>query len=138
MTVSKLSVPLKEALGYYAEGTTIPQNTNVDGATALQTGNTNGQIEVVLTAATAIALADTTSVTLTVNTSATEGGTYVALATATDTMSGATTYDVDDVVLSAIIPATSGLAEEWTKVNIATTDAAATGTFNCAIRYIVS
>lgn len=137
MAVTKLSVNLKEALGYYNEGTTIPQATNTDGTTNLQTGQTNGQLEIVMSAATAIALADTKKITLTVTSSATAAGTFTEVGTATYTASGATTFDVDEQILTFVIP-TSDKVLEWTKVNVATDDAAATGTYDVTIRRLVS
>jgi hypothetical protein len=137
MTVSKISVNLKEALGYYNKGTTIPQNTNTNGTTNLQTGQTNGQLEIVMSAATAIALADTKIITLTVTSSATVAGTFTEVGTATYTASGATTFAIDEEILTFVIP-TSEKVLEFTKVNVATDDAAATGTYDVALRYIVS
>lgn len=137
MTIGKISVPLKEALGYYNEGTTIPQATSTAGTNKLETGLTNGQIEVVVTAAAAVSIADTKIVTLTVTTSDTEGGTYTEVGSATATASGATVYAVEDVIASFLLPVTSDKLKEWTAVAVATDDAAATGTYNVAIRRIV-
>ena len=138
MAVTKLSVELKEALGYYNEGTTFPANTNTDGDNNLQTGQTNGQLEIVVAAATACALADTQVATLTVTSSATEGGTFTEVASATYTASGAKTFAVDEVIVSLVIPTNDAKVFEWTKVNVATDDAAATGTYNCFIRYLAN
>ena len=137
MAITKISVPLKEALGYYNEGTTVPANTNTAGTNKLQTGQTNGQLEITLSAATAIALADTKVVTLTVTSSATEGGTYTEVGSATYTASGATAFAVSDVITSIVIP-TNDKVLEWTAVNVATDDAAATGTYDVFVRYVAS
>lgn len=136
MTIGKISQPLKEALGYYSEGVTIPQATNVDGANGLQSGQTNGQLEIVLIAKTTITIADLDIVTLSVTSSATEGGTFVALGTSSFTAAGITIFDEGDIITSFVIPTNEGV-KEWTEVNIATDDAAATGTFDCALRLIV-
>jgi hypothetical protein len=137
MAITKISVPLKEALGYYNKGTTIPQATNTNGTTNLQTGQTNGQLEIVMSAATAIALADTKVITLTVTSSATVGGTFTEVGSATYTASGTTTFAVSDIITSIIIP-TNDKVLEFTKVNVATDDAAATGTYDVFVRYVAN
>lgn len=136
MTIGKLSQPLKEALGYYSEGATIPQNGNLDGANGLQSGQTNGQLEIVLIAKTTLTIADLDIVTLSVTSSATEGGTFVAVGTSSFTAAGITIFEEGDIITSFVIPTNEGV-KEWTEVNIATDDAAATGTFDCVLRLIV-
>lgn len=138
MTIDKISQPLKEAVGLYSEGVTIPQNTNVDGVNNLQTGKTNGQLAVeVLAGATDVVLANAKTITLTVTSSATEGGTFTAVGVATFLTTAITTYIQGDIILSIIIPNDARVLE-WTKVNIATDDVAATGTFDATIRRVVN
>ena len=137
MSITKLSVPLKEALGYYNEGTTIPANTNTDGATNLESGKTNGQLEIVLAAATEIAVADTKTVTLSYSSSVAVAGTFVTHGTTLVLMTADTTYAVGEVIASIIIPNDVQVLE-FTKVNVATDDAGATGTYNVFLRRVVN
>jgi len=136
MTIGKISLPLKDEAGYYNEGTTIPQATNTDGDTNLQTGQTNGQLEIVMSAKTAIALADTKVITLTVTSSATVAGTFTEVGAATYTASGAAAFAIGDIVTSIVIP-TNDKVLDFTKVNVATDDVAATGTYDVFVRRLV-
>lgn len=142
MAVTTISVPLKEGLGYYNEGTTVPANTNTDGTNVLETGITNGQIEIVLEAATDVYLTDDAIITFTVSSSSADDGTFSTIhslaKTADITATGEISFEAGTIIDSFVIPTGSNtVVDEWTKVNVATDDALATGTYNAYIRRIV-
>ena len=124
--MEKISKPLKSTNGIYLENTTLPANTSKAGDDKLKTGQTNGRLEVTVLASEACVVADTKTVTLTVSTSATEGGTFTTIGTGQVKMTGATTYDEGDVITSISIPTNENVLE-WTAIAIATDDASATG-----------
>ena len=138
MTVTKLSVPLKEALGYINEGTTVPANTNTDG-TALEVGQTNGQIEIILEAKTDVFMKDTKTLTFVLSASATSGGTYVAFHTKAILMIADITYPAGTILDSVVIPLSDNLyIQNFINANVTTDDTLATGTYSVYIRRVVN
>lgn len=130
-----ISKNLRAGTEYYNEGTTIPQAASVNG-TAQQTGQTNGQLEIVLEAATDILIADTENITLTIETSADGSTNFIQIGTDSITSSGAITYLAGKEIMSFVLPQSANLLE-WTRAVVATDDAAATGTYDAYIRRLV-
>lgn len=124
--------------GYFATGQTIPANTNADGDEgALKVAKTMQRLRVVLAAKTTIALADTKALTMKLKSCATEGGSYADIpgASQTYTASGAKTWAAGEEIMSIPIPHDED-GGDFIKANVATTDAAATGTFDVFVEML--
>jgi hypothetical protein len=114
---------------YYATAQTVPANTNADGDEGAQKNSgAMGGIAVTAVAATDVFITDACTLTIKVQHCATEGGSYVDLGNVCAKLSsGDTTYEAGEVLGRFILPPE---IEEWTKVNLATDDASATGTID--------
>jgi hypothetical protein len=114
---------------YYASGQTVPQNTNADGDDGpRQNSGAMGGISITAVAKTDVAIADTKTLTITVLDCDSETGSYVEIGKICVLLSsGATTYEAGTVLGQFILPPS---ARSWTKINIATDDATATGTID--------
>lgn len=136
MAIGKISKDLKSAQDYLFEGTTVPANATTTGSANL-VGGTNGQLEIIAVAKTALAIADTKVITVKLTGSATEGGSFVDVDTLyTLTASGGDGAIVAGTVLgSYIITPDDPL---WIKAVAITDDAGATGTLDVYIKQLVN
>lgn len=135
MAIGKISEEIKSAQDYILDGVTVPKNTSTTSSAKL-VGGTNGQIELVVNARTAIALADTKVLTVALTGSDTEGGSYTALRTLyTKTASGATTIAAGTELARYVFNSIDPL---YVKAVVTTTDAAATGTIEAYPRQLHS
>lgn len=119
-------------------GMTIPANTNADAAAGVRMGGQEGRLAITIVAKTQITVADTKIITVTVKDSLTETGSYVAVEptlAAVKTASGETVYEAGDEIMSVIVPRG---ARKWVKPNIATDDAAVTGTMDVFAEYLAN
>jgi len=116
---------LHDAGGYYAKALTVPQNTSV-ATDALKTGKGGqlGQLEVAVYAAEDVSLADTKKLTIVLQDSDTSDSGFTDLLTTSVTASGATTISAGDLIARVPIPTN---ADVYTRMNVTTDDAAATG-----------
>jgi hypothetical protein len=128
-----LGYELIDESAIYHKGVATPQNTTANGSVVRSgAGGQNGACEVVLTPATAIGLADTKTLTITVQDSA-DGTSFATVDSFVRTASGATTLPAGTPVWKFVLPET---IREYTRVQIATTDAAATGTVDVFLKYL--
>ncbi len=113
----------------YDEWTTIPANTSATSA-RLRTGEGGqlGSTIIQVRANSAITIADTTTITVSVNDNdLATGGTDTNVCTTVYTASGATTFADGAVISEIVLPRT---VKEFTSVTVATTDAGAAGTYD--------
>lgn len=124
LATGTISGDLISAPDYIFFDGTVPQNDSTLSAGKLL-GMTQDSIEVVGRVDTEVELADTKTFSVTLTSSATEGGTYGnAVTLYTKTASGAETIAVDTELFRYAIPKSAG---PWFKVTITTDDAAAAG-----------
>lgn len=121
--------------GYYYDGVTAPSTATITG-TVLRTekeGMASG-VEARVEAATAVSFPDTTSLTIVLQHSDTEGGTYTDLQTIYDVTAsgGAETFAAGDLIAKTTIPVG---AKAWTRLSV-TASGAATGTIDGFVAYI--
>ncbi len=122
----------------------IPVNTSATAATAVRATGAPGLLAITVTANdTDVALADTKKFTISILTSATEGGSYAAPEYAPSlvrTFSAAYDPDEGEVIASLIIPHgyLDGETDKWVKAVITTDDAAAAGDINVFCEYLAS
>jgi len=130
---SVISSEIKSAPDYLFYGKTMPNNTNVDSAEKLL-GGTQDSLEVVVIAATEIALADTKVLTIILQKATAKGGSYSTVSTLyTKTASGAETIAAGTELARYTINRIDGL---WFKLNIATTDTQESGTITAYPAYV--
>ncbi len=133
---------LKVTSEYLTKEQTVPQNTNVDGnqGPIVMEGDLASQEIIVRVGATAIAIADTASITVKLMHAPDNGsgspGTYVTLEDTvfTHTAAGGSGAWAADAELARYVPPTN--VNKYVKINIATTDAAATGTYTAYPTYL--
>lgn len=115
----------------YYEGETVPQNTTISSA-ALKTGECGqlGATRIIFRAATDIAIADTKTLTLVVQESADGSTGWSTIRTVPFLSSGATTYTAGNEFAQYVLDET---VLEYTRVQITTDDAAATGTIDAFV-----
>jgi len=126
---------LRASDGYYATGQTVPQNTSAFGDEgSLFTGNAQGAMAISIFAKTDVVLADTKVLTLNIYDSA-DNSTFALFAKCTSvTADGETTYSAGDQIGDDYVLPPS--ANEWTKAQLVTDDAAVTGTVDVFLHYL--
>lgn len=135
MAIGKISEDLKSAQDYLFQDTTVPANTTTTGGANL-IGGTNGQLEIIAVAKTAIAVADTKIITVKIAGSDTEGGSFTDVATlfGLTATGGSGAIPAGTVLGSYIITPENPL---WYKAVAITDDAGATGTLDVYIKQLV-
>jgi hypothetical protein len=132
--MSNFSDEHKAYADYLAKAQTIPQNTSADGnGGAFLVGKAQNALDIVANVgATAVAFADATTFSVKLQSSETEGGSYVDVATIfTHTAAAGSGAYIAGYELGRY---TVSVADDlWFKVVFTTTDAAATGTLDTAI-----
>lgn len=119
---------------YYYEGVAAPDTETITG-TVLRTEREGiaGTQEVRVIAATAFTVPDTTSLSISLQSSATSGGTYTTLQTFYDeTASGDIDFAAGDVIAKTTIPVG---AQAWTRVSL-TASGTCTGTIDGFLAYV--
>ncbi|MCP4339627.1 MAG: hypothetical protein GY799_12230 [Desulfobulbaceae bacterium] len=116
---------LRDETSIYHDGATVPQNTSVDGSSSITGINgQSGKIAIRCEPTVAVAVADATVLTLTLQHS-TDNATWVTLDTFSTPSSGAKAFAIGELIHEFVLPRNSF---DYTRVQLATTDAAATGT----------
>lgn len=120
---------------YLAKDQALPQNTAIDGNGAvLDLRGSMGGVEIVARAASALSIADTKSLTITLQHKA-EGGAYADLGEVFAVTAGEAAWTAaDGEILGRFVPATD--VKEHLKVVLATTDAAASGSVSVLPTYL--
>jgi hypothetical protein len=125
-------------------GMTMPVNTSAIATTAVRAAGAPGRLAITVTAANAsVAIATTETLTLSILTSATEGGSYAAPAHAPSmvvTFTGAYAPAEGDVIASLLIPVgyLDNETDKWIKAVVATDDAAAAGLIDVFLEYMAN
>jgi len=118
---------LRDETAIYQDSAAIPKNTTANGSSVVtgdngQSGKIAARCEITVTGT----LADTKALTLVLQTSA-DNSTWVTLDTFTVTASGAKTWVVGELVHEFLLPRN---VLDYTRVTVATDDAAATGSID--------
>ncbi len=120
---------LRDANNIYFDGTAMPQNTTATSSRLMTTeGGNLGSMIILVRAESAMTLADTQTITVTINDNALEtGGTDTQVCSKLITASGATAIASGDVIAEFVLPRT---VKRYTSVTVASTDALISGTFD--------
>ena len=134
MAIGKISEELKSAQDYLFNDTTVTANATLTGSAQL-VGSAQAALEIVVNVgSTAIALADTKVLTISLTGSDTETGSFTALQTLyTKTASGATTLGAGTELARYVVKPSDPLYVKAVAVN---NDSAITGKIEAYIRYI--
>ena len=128
-------------------GMTLPVNTSATASTAVRAAGAPGRLAITVRAADAnVVLADIKKLTISLLTSLTEGGSYVAPKnnpTMVVTMDAALAAEDEEWLGSLIIPIGhqfqgDELTDKWVKAVIATDDAAAAGLIDVFLEYLAN
>lgn len=134
MAIDKISQNLKSAHDYLFKDTTVPANTTTTG-TANLIGGTNGALELLVVAKTALTIADTKTITVKLTGSATQGGAFIAV----DTVYTLTAAGGNGAITAGTVLGTYIVTPEdplWIKAVATTDDATATGTLDVYIKHL--
>lgn len=134
MAIEKISEEIKSAQDYLFDGVTVPANTTTTGDANL-VGGAQAALEIVVVAKTALAVADTKTISVKLTGSETENGSFADVVTM---------YSLTAAGGNGAITAGTELARYvykpsdplWAKAVVTTDDATATGSINAYVRYI--
>lgn len=134
MAIGKISEDLKSAQDYLFKDTVVPANTTTTG-TAQLIGGTNGALEIMVTAKTALSITDTKLFTVNLIGSATEGGSFTTVATPFTILAAAGSGSISaGTLLGTYIVTPEDFP--WIKAVAITDDVSATGTIDVYIKHL--
>jgi hypothetical protein len=120
---------LRDANAIYFDGVAMPQNTTTTSDRLMTTeGGNLGSMIILVRAQSEMTLADTQTITVTINDNDAEtGGTDTQVCSKLITASGATVIASGDTIAEFVLPRT---VKRYTSVTVASTDALISGTFD--------